>query len=114
MQLTRFGRTGMSVSRLCLGTATFGKQTDEAESHRILDEAGKDHANIGSATLSANRQIGALCSVALMGLLLDTIPDWGLSLRVVFTVFALCMVAALVLVQRGMTAAKPAVPGGES
>ncbi len=41
MQLTRFGRTGMSVSRLCLGTATFGKQTDEAESHRILD-AGAD------------------------------------------------------------------------
>jgi aryl-alcohol dehydrogenase-like predicted oxidoreductase len=37
MQLTRFGRTGISVSRLCLGTATFGKQTDEAESHRILD-----------------------------------------------------------------------------
>jgi MFS family permease len=36
MQLTKFGRTGMSVSRLCLGTATFGKQTDEAESHRIL------------------------------------------------------------------------------
>jgi 1-deoxyxylulose-5-phosphate synthase len=37
MQLTRFGHTGLSVSRLCLGTATFGKQTDEAESHRILD-----------------------------------------------------------------------------
>ena len=29
MQLTKFGRTGMSVSRLCLGTATFGKQTEE-------------------------------------------------------------------------------------
>ena len=28
MQLTRFGRTGMSVSRLCLGTATFGKQCE--------------------------------------------------------------------------------------
>jgi hypothetical protein len=39
--------------------------------------------------LSANRQIGALCSVALMGLVLDTIPDCGLSLRVVFTVFAI-------------------------
>jgi 1-deoxyxylulose-5-phosphate synthase len=39
MQHTKFGRTGMSVSRLCLGTATFGKQTDEAESHRILDAA---------------------------------------------------------------------------
>ena len=39
MQLTRFGRIGMSVSRLCLGTAAFGGQTDEAESHRILDAA---------------------------------------------------------------------------
>lgn len=39
MQLTRFGRTGVSVSRLRVGTATFGKQTDEAESHRILDAA---------------------------------------------------------------------------
>ena len=51
-----------------------------------------------------------------MGLLLDTIPDWELSrlsLRVVFTIFALCMVTALVLVQRGIAAAKAAVPGGE-
>jgi hypothetical protein len=75
----------------------------------VMHEAGKDHANIGSATLSANRQIGALCSVALMGLLLDTIPDWGLSLRVVFSVFALCMVTAAVLVQQGMTAAEPVI-----
>lgn len=79
----------------------------------VMHEAGTAHANIGSATLSANRQIGALCSVALMGLLLDTIPDWGLSLRVVFTVFALCMMAAVVLVQRGIAATTPDVPGGE-
>ena len=75
----------------------------------VMHEAGNDHANIGSATLSANRQIGALCSVALMGLLLDTIPDWGVSLRVVFAVFALCMVTAAVFVQQGVTAAKPAM-----
>lgn len=79
----------------------------------VMHEAGNDHANIGSATLSANRQIGALCSVALMGLLLDTIPDWQLSFRVVFAVFSSCMVTALVLVQRGIASAKPAVPGGE-
>ena len=42
------------------------------------------------------------CSVALMGLLLDTIPDWGLSLRVVFTTFAICMVTARILVERGI------------
>ena len=53
------------------------------------------------------------CSVALMCLLLDTVPDWGLSLRVVFTTFAVCMVTALVLVQRGIAGATPAVPGGE-
>src|SRR5258708_4061387 len=39
MQFTKFGRTGLSVSRLCLGTGTFGKQTDEAESFRVFDKA---------------------------------------------------------------------------
>ena len=39
MQLAKFGHTGLTVSRMCLGTATFGKQADEAESHRILDVA---------------------------------------------------------------------------
>ncbi len=39
MQLTRFGRTGVPVSRLCLGTATFGRQTDERVSLQILDKA---------------------------------------------------------------------------
>ena len=39
MQFTKFGRTGVIVSRLCLGTATFGKQTDERVSHQILDRA---------------------------------------------------------------------------
>ena len=39
MQHTSFGRTGLSVSRLCLGTMTFGLQCDEAQSHAILDAA---------------------------------------------------------------------------
>ena len=41
LQLAKFRHTGLTVSRLCLGTATFGKQTDEAESHRILDAAAR-------------------------------------------------------------------------
>lgn len=36
---TRLGRTGLKVSRLALGTMTFGLQTDEPTSHRILDKA---------------------------------------------------------------------------
>jgi 1-deoxyxylulose-5-phosphate synthase len=39
MQQIRFGRTGLQVSRLCLGTMTFGLQCDEATSHAILDAA---------------------------------------------------------------------------
>ncbi|MFA5883417.1 MAG: aldo/keto reductase [Acidimicrobiia bacterium] len=39
MQHTKLGRTGLTVSRLCLGTMTFGLQCDEATSFAILDRA---------------------------------------------------------------------------
>jgi 1-deoxyxylulose-5-phosphate synthase len=45
MQFKQFGRTGLSVSRLCLGTGTFGHQTGEAEAFRILDAAADAGVN---------------------------------------------------------------------
>src|SRR3569833_1091879 len=39
MQTTKLGATGLSVSRLCLGTMTFGLQCDEPTSRAILDTA---------------------------------------------------------------------------
>jgi aryl-alcohol dehydrogenase-like predicted oxidoreductase len=39
MEHTRLGRTGLQVSRLCLGTMTFGLQCDEATSVAIMDAA---------------------------------------------------------------------------
>lgn len=42
---TRLGRTGLTVSRLALGTMTFGLQTDEAASFQILDEAAAGGIN---------------------------------------------------------------------
>jgi len=39
MDYTRLGRTGLQVSKLCLGTMTFGLQCDEPTSHAILDTA---------------------------------------------------------------------------
>src|ERR1700688_2292664 len=39
MEYTHLGRSGLSVSRLCLGTMNFGPETDEATSHRIMDAA---------------------------------------------------------------------------
>ncbi|MBI5947181.1 MAG: aldo/keto reductase [Chloroflexi bacterium] len=41
MQHTRLGRTGLQVSRLCLGTMTFGLQCDERTSFSILDRAAE-------------------------------------------------------------------------
>jgi aryl-alcohol dehydrogenase-like predicted oxidoreductase len=39
MEYTHLGRTGLSVSRLVLGTMNFGPATEEADSHRIMDRA---------------------------------------------------------------------------
>jgi aryl-alcohol dehydrogenase-like predicted oxidoreductase len=37
----RLGRTGLKVSRLCLGTMTFGLQCDEPTAHTILNRAAE-------------------------------------------------------------------------
>ena len=39
MDYTHLGRTGLSVSRLCLGTMNFGPETSEPDSHAIMDHA---------------------------------------------------------------------------
>src|SRR5438128_5530153 len=39
MKYTHLGRTGLVVSRLCLGTMNFGPETGEADSFTIMDRA---------------------------------------------------------------------------
>jgi aryl-alcohol dehydrogenase-like predicted oxidoreductase len=39
VEYTHLGRTGLSVSRLCLGTMNFGPQASEADSFAIMDKA---------------------------------------------------------------------------
>ncbi len=39
MRFTHLGRTGLTVSRICLGTMNFGPETDEATSFAIMDSA---------------------------------------------------------------------------
>ncbi len=41
MEHARLGRTGLQVSRLCLGTMTFGLQSDEGTAVAILDRAAE-------------------------------------------------------------------------
>lgn len=39
MQTHRLGKSAIVVSKICMGTMTFGSQVDEAASHRILDKS---------------------------------------------------------------------------
>ena len=39
MEYTHLGRSGLSVSRLCLGTMNFGSLTPPGEAHAIMDRA---------------------------------------------------------------------------
>ncbi|MEP6464642.1 MAG: aldo/keto reductase [Frankiaceae bacterium] len=45
MEYTHLGRSGLSVSRLCLGTMNFGPLTSETDSHAIMDRAHEHGIN---------------------------------------------------------------------
>lgn len=45
MDITSLGRTGLKVSRICLGTATFGNQANEATSFSLMDAADQAGVN---------------------------------------------------------------------
>lgn len=45
MQRRRLGKSGLVVSEICLGTMTFGGQSDEAEAFRIMDHAYQNGIN---------------------------------------------------------------------
>jgi aryl-alcohol dehydrogenase-like predicted oxidoreductase len=61
MHYTNLGKTGVKVSRLCLGTMTFGGQTNAADSFTIMDKAVAagvnffDTADIYSYWIEGNR-----------------------------------------------------------
>ncbi len=49
MQYSSLGRTGISASRICFGTMTFGEQTGEDDAHRLLDAAVASGVNFFDA-----------------------------------------------------------------
>ena len=75
MNHVKFGRTGMRVSSLCLGTMTFGTQADEATSVDILDTAFDAGITfIDTADMYPNGQDGELA-----GLTEEIIGRWMTS-----------------------------------
>lgn len=51
----------------------------------VMQIAGSTHANIASATLNANRQLGALFGIAILSSILQHSSDWYLNLRLSLT-----------------------------
>jgi len=63
MEYTRLGRSGLSVSRLCLGTMNFGPETTEPDSHEIMDRAHEHGVNFFDTAKMVN---GAVVSASLL------------------------------------------------
>lgn len=58
MQYKHLGRSGVLVSRLCLGTMNFGPQTSEPDSHAIMDRAHEHGINFFDTANAYGWRIG--------------------------------------------------------
>jgi aryl-alcohol dehydrogenase-like predicted oxidoreductase len=58
MDYARLGRTGLRVSRLCLGTMNFGPQTSEEDSYAIMDRAHELGINFFDSANVYGRHLG--------------------------------------------------------
>ena len=58
MKYTKFGRTGLTVSRLCLGTGTFGTQADETVAYQILAHGFPHHCLRSRGFRTPNKRPG--------------------------------------------------------
>ena len=73
MHYANLGRSGLSVSRLCLGTMNFGPLTPPAESHAIMDRAHELGINFFD---TANRYGGAFSPPGQVGQNEDAHVGW--------------------------------------
>jgi len=76
----------------------------------VMQVAGKAHANSAAAALNANRQIGALVGVAVMGAVLHSVDSWQIRNPLAFGSMALAYALALWLVWRFVGVVRRQVP----
>lgn len=67
MEYTQLGRTGLKVSRLCLGTMNFGFQTAEADAFVMMDQALEAGINFFDTANVYGRQAGKGFSEQVIG-----------------------------------------------
>ena len=67
MKYTALGRTGLSVSQLCLGTMNFGPRASEADSFAIMDRALDEGINFFDTADVYGRPIGTGTTESILG-----------------------------------------------
>ncbi len=67
MDYTHLGRSGLTVSRLCLGTMNFGPQTSEPDSHAIMDAALDHGINFFDTANRYGGELGAGATEEIIG-----------------------------------------------
>ena len=67
MDMTQLGRSGLKVSRLCLGTMNFGPETDEPTSFSIMDSALEAGINFFDSANVYGRSIGRGATEEIVG-----------------------------------------------
>ena len=67
MDYTQLGRTGLKVSRLCLGTMNFGPHTAEADSYAIMDRALEAGLNFFDTANVYGRKLGEGVTEQILG-----------------------------------------------
>ncbi len=85
---------GAALMNLMVGVAVPAMTTT------VMQIAGRTNANSAAAALNANRQIGALVGVAVMGSILHATPGWDTRLWVAFTTITALYAVAWATVQR--------------
>src|ERR1019366_9283876 len=76
MEYTRLGRTGLSVSRLCLGTMNFGPETTEEDSHAIMDHALSSDINFSETANVYGRKMGPVLGLPNPGITESIVGRW--------------------------------------
>ena len=67
MEYRNLGRTGLKVSRICLGTMNFGSLTDEADSYTIMDHSLENGINFFDTANVYGGRLGEGITEAILG-----------------------------------------------
>lgn len=84
-----------------------------AMTNTVIQASGREHANSAAAALNANRQVGALVGVAVVGAILHAVPSWNLRLPLAFAAIASAYGLAATLVFLSIPRATAAKPWGQ-